>query len=110
MPSHYTFRQLSAQRKAALGFVAPSFVAFLAWVLPQALRTSPQSWPPVSVLLCVAWGALATAIALIEMVRSALASTAGWTDERHFRIVMLTFGVLLVIQFTGVLIALSSLR
>ena len=107
---HYSFRQLSTRRKAALWFAGFSFVVFVAGVLPQAMRTPPQTWPPVAVLLCVAWGALSTAIVMIEMVRSAIVATAGWTDEKHFRIVMLAFSILLVVQFTGVLIALSSFR
>jgi len=35
-----------------------------------------------------------------------LPSTSGWSDEKHFRFVMLALGVLLVIEFTGVLLAL----
>jgi len=37
-------------------------------------------------------------------------ATAGWTDEKHFRMVLLLFGILLVVQLTGVLIALSSFK
>jgi len=107
---HYSFRQLSVRRKAALGFVALSFVAFLAGVLPLAMRTPPQTWPPVLVLAVVAWGAFANAIAVLEIVRSTVASTTAWTDERHFRTVMVAFGAFFVLQLTGVLLALSSYR
>ena len=108
--SHYEFRQLSQRRKAALAFAALCFVVFVAWFLPEALRTPPQSWSPVAVLLCVGLGALSNAIVIIEMVRVTVTTTSDWTEERHFRFVMLAFGILLVVQLSGVLIGLSSFK
>jgi len=108
--SHYEFRQLSQRRKVALAFAALYFVVFAAWFLPEALRTPPQSWSPVAVLLCVGLGALSNAIVVIEMVRSMMTTTSNWTDERHFRFVMLSFGMFLVVQLTGALIGLSSFK
>jgi hypothetical protein len=85
-------------------------VAFVVWFLPEALRTPPQSWSPVTVLVCVALGAFSTAIVVLEIVRGAVPATSVWNDEKHFRVVMFAFGCLLVVQFTGVLLALSSFR
>jgi len=101
---------LSHRRKLALASAMVWLVAFAVWFLPEALHTSPQSWSPVAGLLCVAWGALSPAIVVLEIVRGTVPVTSSWNDERHFRIVMLTFGVLLAVQFTGVLVALSSFR
>jgi len=108
--SHYGFRQLSPRRKAALAFAALYCVIFVAWVLPEVLRTPPQNWLPVPVVVIVVCGAFSTAAVVIEMVRSTVLSTSGWSDEKHFRVVMLTFGVLFVIQLTGALVGLSSFR
>ena len=108
--SHYNFRLLSPRRKVALGFAALYFVVFVTWVLPNALRTPPQSWSPIAVLLCVGLGAFSTAIVVLEMVRSTVQRTAGWTDEKHFWLVMLAFGAFFVVQLTGVLLGQSSFK
>jgi hypothetical protein len=108
MCSHYAFRQLSPRRKVALTVAVGWFVLFAAWVLPQALRSPPQSWPIILVLLCVTFSAFSSAVASIELVRAGVPSTASWSDETHFRATGITFLLLLVVQFTGALMALSS--
>ena len=108
--SHYSFGQLSPRRKTVLALAVLFFVAFVTWFLPKALLTPPRSWLPVAVVVCVVWGAFSTAGAVVEMVRATVPATSGWSEQRHFRVVVLAFGVLLVVQFTGVLLALSSFR
>jgi hypothetical protein len=93
-----------------LALAALFFVAFVTWLLPKAMVTPPQSWPPVAVVVCVVLGAFSTAGVVVEMVRATVLTTSGWSDEKHFRVVMLAFGILFVVQLTGVLIALSSFR
>ena len=104
------FRHLSDRRKLALALALMWLVAFVVWFLPKALRTPPQSWSPVTVLVCVALGAFSTAIVVLEIVRGAVPTTSRWNDEKHFRVVVFAFGILLVVQFTGVLLALSRFR
>src|SRR5690242_14944786 len=87
--SHYNFRRLSPRRKMVLALAALFFVAFVTWFLPKAMVTPPQSWPPVAVIVCVVLGAFSTAGAIVEMVRATVLTTSGWSDEKHFRVVML---------------------
>jgi hypothetical protein len=108
MAFHYEFRQVSLRRKAALGFAAICLIAFVALLLPEWLRAPLQRPSPIAVLLGGGLSAISSAIAIVEIARATLPSTSGWSDEKHFRFVRLALAVLLVIQFTGVLLALSS--
>ncbi len=107
MSSHYEFRQVSPRRKAALALAVICLIAFVALFLPELSRTPVQRPSPVALLLSVGLSASSSAIAVVEIARAMLPSTSGWSDERHFRFVMFALGVLLVIQFTGILLALS---
>jgi hypothetical protein len=106
MSSHYEFRQLSLRRKAALALAVICLIAFVTLFLPELSRAPLQRPSPVALLLSVGLSASSSAIAAVEIVRAILPSTSGWSDEKHFRFVMLALGVLLVIEFTGVLLAL----
>jgi hypothetical protein len=93
-----------------LALAALFYVVFVTWFVPKALVTPPHSWPPVAVVVCLVLGAFSNAGVVMEMVRATVLTTSGWSDEKHFRFVMLAFGILFVVQLTGVLIALSSFR
>ena len=83
-------------------------VIFIVWILPEWTRTPFQPLALDAILLLVGLSAISSAITIVEIARATLPSTSGWSDERHFRFVARALGVLLVIQFTGVLLALSS--
>ena len=106
MSPHYEYRQVSPHRKAALALAMICFIAFVALLLPEFSGVPLQRPSPVALLLSVGLSASSFAIAVVEIARAMLPSTSVWSDEKHFRFVMLTLGVLLVIQFTGVLLAL----
>lgn len=108
MSSHYEFREVSPRRKAALALAVICLIAFVALLLPELSRTPVQKPSPGALVLSVGLTASSSAIAIVEIARAMLPSTSAWPDERHFRFVTFALGVLLVIQFTGVLLALSS--
>jgi uncharacterized membrane protein YozB (DUF420 family) len=107
MSSHYEFREVSPRRKAALALAVICLIAFVALLLPELSRTPLQRPSPVALALSVGLSASSSAIAIVEIAPAMLPSTSAWSDEKHFRFVMLALGVLLVVQFTGVLLALS---
>jgi len=91
-------------------------MAIVLWVPSAALilfamsRVQPALalWPPHAVLALVAVGALSNAIVILEMIRGISPRLAGWSDERHFIWVGVTFVVLFIIQYTGIRVALSA--
>lgn len=83
-------------------------IAFGALLLPELSRTPLQRPSPVALVLGVCLSASSSAIAIVEIARAMLPSTSAWSEEKHFRFVMFALGVFLVVQFTGVLLALSS--
>jgi len=110
MSSHYEFRKVSFRRKAAVAVAIVCFGVFVAFILPEWTRRPFQALSPTAVLVTTCLSAISSAIAIVEIARATLPSTLGWSDERHFRFVILAFGVLLAIQFTGLLFVLSSNR
>lgn len=110
MSSHYEFRQISPRRKVAIAVAVLCVMVFIVWILPEWTRTPFQPLSLSAVLLFIALSAISSAIAIVEIARATLPSTSAWSDERHFRFVAWTLGVLLVIQSTGLLFALSSYK
>ena len=108
MSSHYEFRKVGPRRKAALALAVICLIAFVGLLLPELSRTPVQRPSPGALVLSVGLSASSSAIAIVEIARAMLPSTSAWSDEKHFRLVMFALGVLLVIQFTGVLVTLSS--
>ncbi len=92
MSSHYEFRQIGPRRKVAIAVALLCVVVFIVWILPEWTRTPFQP------------------IAIVEIARATLPSTSAWSDERHFRFVAWALGALLIIQSTGLLLALSSYK
>jgi hypothetical protein len=86
------------------------WVPSAAWILFAMSRvpTALALWPPYAVLVLVAGGALSTAVVVLEMIRGISLRLAGWSDERHFIWVGVTFVLLFIIQYTGVRVALSA--
>ncbi len=110
MSSHYEFRQIGPRRKVAIAVALLCVVVFIVWILPEWTRTPFQPLSLAAVLLLIALSAISSAIAIVEIARATLPSTSAWSDERHFRFVAWALGALLIIQSTGLLLALSSYK
>ena len=102
------FPHLTPKRKVALAGAIVLWVASGGAFLLAVTQVSPALWPPYAVVVVVAVGALSAAVVIIEMIRGVSSRLAGWSDERHFIWVGLTFAALFVIQYTGIRVALST--
>jgi uncharacterized membrane protein len=102
------FSDLTPKRRVALMVAIVLWIATAYWFAFGVFQVPASQWPPYTAVVFAGFGALSTAVVVVEMVRGISSRLSSWSDERHFFWVGLVFAGLFAMQYTGIRIALSS--
>jgi hypothetical protein len=102
------FSDLTPKRRVALMVAIVLWIATAYWFVFGVFRVPASQLPLYTAVVFAGFGALSTAVVVVEMVRGISSRYSSWSDERHFLWVALVFAGLFAMQYTGLRIALSS--
>ena len=88
-------------RKRAFIVAAGTWALAAVWFV-VLFQLPPQQWPTVAVAVATALSAAATAIMVVELLRSMAPRLTNWTDQIHLRWVIVCAVLLFAIQFAGI--------
>ena len=97
----------SLNRKRLLNCAVAAWLFSTAWFV-LLFHPSPSQWPAAALVMATALGALGSSGVVVEVRRSLVPSAVAWTDQVHFRWVLVWAAVFFAVQFTGIAIALAA--
>ena len=97
----------SLQRKRLFNCAVAAWLFSTAWFV-LLFHPTPSQWPTAALITATALGALGSAGVVVEVRRSLVPCAVAWTDQVHFRWVLVWAAVFFVVQFTGISIALAA--